>query len=138
MKLNREIRRELYYVGAGLLIGTGLICLVYALLGRFDYTVVLGALLGSAVALLNLAMLGGAVQGLGDYKEQEKAAAQKKLQASYSLRMLLMALTVVLGFALPCFDGIAALVPFLLPQPILFVRKTLLSRPKAAQPKEGE
>ena len=55
MKLNNAIRRQLVFVAAGLAVGDALICAVFALLHKFDYTVPLGAVWGSAFAFLNVA-----------------------------------------------------------------------------------
>ena len=68
-KLSKDIRHELLYVAVGLLVSCGLICGVFALLGRFSYTVPLGALWGSVFAFLNLFLLARRVQRLADGTE---------------------------------------------------------------------
>ena len=62
MKLNNAIRRELVFVAAGLAVGDALICAVFALLHKFDYTVPLGNLLGGGIGVLNFFLMGLGVQ----------------------------------------------------------------------------
>ena len=97
MKLNNAIRRELVFVAAGLAVGDALICAVFALLNKFDYTVPLGALWGSVFAWLSIFLLALRVQKVADSEGEEKALAQKRLRSSYFARMLLMVAAVVVG-----------------------------------------
>ena len=134
MKLEPSIRTELRFV-AGLLIGDALICAVFALLNKFDYTVPLGALWGSVFAWLSIFLLALRVQKVADSEGEEKALAQKRLRSSYFARMLLMVAAVVA----PCFHYVAALVPFLVPQPVLMLRRSIVTaRAKRAAKQSGE
>ena len=83
MKLEPSIRTELRFVAGGLLIGDALICAVFALLNKFDYTVPLGALWGSVFAWLSIFLLALRVQKVADSEGEEKALAQKRLRSSY-------------------------------------------------------
>lgn len=123
MKLDKSIRTELAFVAAGLAVGDVLVCVVFALLHAFDYTVALGALWGSLFAWLSIFMLAIYVQKAADASEAEKAIAQNRLRASYSLRMLLMAAAIVASVVIPFLNYIAALIPFLIPQPVLMLRR---------------
>lgn len=123
MKLDKSIRTELAFVAAGLAVGDVLACVVFALLHAFDYTVALGALWGSLFAWLSIFMLAIYVQKAADASEAEKAIAQNRLRASYSLRMLLMAAAIVASVVIPFLNYIAALIPFLIPQPVLMLRR---------------
>ena len=130
MKLEPSIRTELRFVAGGLLIGDALICAVFALLNKFDYTVPLGALWGSVFAWLSIFLLALRVQKVADSEGEEKALAQKRLRSSYFARMLLMVAAVVVG---------AALVPFLVPQPVLMLRRSIVTaRAKRAAKQSGE
>ena len=60
--------------------------------------------------------------------EAEKELAQKRLRSSYFIRMLILVAAVVAGIALPFLNYIAALVPFLVPQPVMMLRKAIVSR----------
>ena len=62
MKVDAAVKKTTMQIGAGTLIGTGLMLLVFALLGRLDYTVVLGGLLGCAAGVGNFFLMGLAVQ----------------------------------------------------------------------------
>ena len=123
MKLDKSIRTELAFVAAGLAVGDVLVCVVFALLHAFDYTVALGALWGSLFAWLSIFMLAIYVQKAANASEAEKAIAQNRLRASYSLRMLLMAAAIVASVVIPFLNYIAALIPFLIPQPVLMLRR---------------
>lgn len=127
MKLEPSIRTELRFVAGGLLIGGALICAVFALLNKFDYTVPLGALWGSVFAWLSIFLLALRVQKVADSEGEEKALAQKRLRSSYFARMLLMVAAVVVGVVAPCFHYVAALVPFLVPQPVLMLRRSIVT-----------
>ena len=60
--LSKDVRAELRYVLIGEIVCSALICVVFALLHRLDYTVPLGAVWGSFFALLNLYLLARRVQ----------------------------------------------------------------------------
>lgn len=121
MKVDRAVVRETTHIAIGLLAVDVLLCVVFAILRRFDYTVVLGALLGSAFSLLNFFLLGLTVQKVVHSGEEPK----KAVRTSYSLRMLLVMAILVVGIVAPCFHVIAVIVPFLATQPIILLMRRL-------------
>ena len=127
MKLNNAIRRELVFVAAGLAVGDALICAVFALLHKFDYTVPLGAVWGSAFAFLNVYLLALRVQKVADSEDADKKIAQNRLRSSYFGRMMLMVFAIVVGVIVPCFHYISALIPFLIPQPVMMLRRAIVT-----------
>lgn len=127
MKLNKAIRRELAFVAAGLAAGDVLICAAFALLHKFDYTVPLGAVWGSAFALLNVYLLGLRVQRVADSEDTDKKIAQNRLRSSYFGRMMLMVFAIVVGVIVPFFNYISTLIPFLIPQPVMMLRRAIVT-----------
>ena len=127
MKLNKDIRKELAFVAAGLAAGDVLICAAFALVHKFDYTVPLGAVWGSTFALLNVYLLGLRVQSVADSEGADKKAAQNRLRSSYFGRMMLMVFAIVVGVIVPFFNYISTLIPFLIPQPVMMLRRAIVT-----------
>ena len=111
MKLSPAILKETKHIAIGVLIGDVLMLAVFALLKRLDYTVILGALLGSAAAVLNFFVMGVRAQRA----MADPDRARIIIQRSYTTRMLLMVAVMALGVAAPCFHVVAVVIPFLLP-----------------------
>lgn len=91
-------------------------------------TVVLGALLGTGYAVCNFLLLGLAVQRAVDSGDPKQG--QLMIQSSYTKRLLLMAVVLIIGFKAPCFNGLAVALPLLFPRVVLFVKSLLHSRRK--------
>lgn len=85
---------------------------------KFDSTVILGSLIGSAVAIGNFAGICFVVQKVID--EQDEKRRKATLQASYNIRMLLQALWVVIAIAAPCFQPFAGALPLLFPRVTIY------------------
>lgn len=111
MKLSPSVKKETSHITLGVLAGDAIMIAVFAVLKRLDYTVLLGALLGSAAAIGNFLLMCLAVQKAMDDPDRAKAI----VQGSYGKRMLGMVAVMVVGLVVPWFNGIAVLVPFLLP-----------------------
>lgn len=111
MKLSPSVKKETGHITLGVLAGDAIMIAVFAVLKRLDYTVLLGALLGSAAAIGNFLLMCLAVQKAMEDPDRAKAI----VQGSYGKRMLGMVAVMVVGLVLPWFNGIAVLVPFLLP-----------------------
>ena len=111
MKLSPSVKKETGHITLGVLVGDAIIIAVFAVLKRLDYTVLLGALLGSAAAIGNFLLMCLAVQKAMEDPDRAKAI----VQGSYGKRMLGMVAVMVVGLVVPCFHGIAVLIPFLLP-----------------------
>lgn len=111
MKLSPSVKKETGHIALGVGIGDAIMIAVFAVLRRLDYTVFLGAALGSAAAIGNFILMGLAVQKAMEDPDRAKAI----VQGSYAKRMLGMVAVMVLGLALPYFNKVAVLVPFLLP-----------------------
>ena len=78
-----------------------------------DYTVFLGGAVGGCVAVLNFFFMGLAVQKAAAATDED--TARMRIKASYSQRMLLQMLWVVVAIVAPCFHFVAGIVPLLFP-----------------------
>ena len=146
IKVQPAVRKETTKIAIGTLILSALMVLVFIVLGRFDMTVLLGALLGSAAAIGNFFLLGLSVQQAAEkmsgvhfpsYEEAESELeegeelsppvspelqqAKRAMQLSYSGRLLLLAVIGIHGLTLPCFHAVATVVPFLFPRIVIFL-----------------
>lgn len=78
-----------------------------------DYTVFLGGIGGGIIAVLNFFLMGLTVQKVASTSDEEMA--RMRMKASYSRRMMLQMLWVVIVIAAPCFALVAGLLPLLFP-----------------------
>lgn len=111
MKLSPAIIKETKHIALGILIGDVVMIAVFALLKRLDYTVFLGALLGSAAAILNFFTM--CIRAQRAMEDPDRARII--IQRSYTTRMLLMVAVMALGVIAPCFHVVAVVLPFLFP-----------------------
>lgn len=121
MKISPSIWKETGHIALGVAVGDAVMLIVFALLKRFDYTVVLGTLLGSAAAVLNFFFMGIACQKALDDPDRARLIVQR----SYTQRMLAMVIVMIIGFAAPYFHVVAVVVPFLLPNITIRVMRLL-------------
>lgn len=155
MKVQPEVKKQTLQVGAGTALLSLVMILVYVLAGRFSLPVLLGAVFGTAAVTANFFLLGLSVQkaveatygsapsvdadpaedqkdeslpGEGKTAEVDKNT-RRGMQLSHSARLLLLGVVAVLGWVLPCFDGLATCLPMLFPQFIfMFINKRAASK----------
>jgi len=169
MKVQQAVKVETQKIAWGVLLLTVIMVAVFAILGYFDYTVPLGALLGACGAVANFFFMAMTVQRIteqihgvrknntskedqnqstadetADNGEEEQddpltpeeeadlreqtVWAKKKMQRSYSMRMLLVVIVGVIGLKVSCFHPVAVLVPFLFPRVVIFITSVLTGK----------
>jgi len=111
MKLSPAIIKETKHIALGVLLGDVVMIAVFAILKRLDYTVFLGALLGSAATIMNFFIMGVRAQKAMEDPDRARVIIQR----SYSTRMLFMVAVMALGVIAPCFHVVAVVLPFLFP-----------------------
>ena len=135
MKLQPESKKELTRIAGGTAICTAVMWVIFAALHlvgwvKFDYTVVLGSLIGAAVAIGNFAGICLVVQKVIDEQDEKKRKAT--LQASYNVRMLLQAVWIIVAIAAPVFQPFAGVLPLLFPRvTIYYLQITGKYKPRA-------
>ena len=123
MKLQPESKKELLRIAGGTAFCTAIMWVLFAALHlvgwvKFDDTVVLGSLVGAAVAIGNFAGICFVVQKIIDEPDEKRRKAT--LQLSYNSRMLLQALWVVVAVAAPCFQPFASVLPLFFPRVTIY------------------
>ena len=120
MQIQPAVKKETGRIAAGCAAGCVLMILGFALLHRvmpdsvpFDYKVILGGCLGSAVAVLNFFLMGVTVQKIASMTDQDQAF--KSMKASYRSRTLIQLFWVVLALILPVINGAAGIIPLFFP-----------------------
>lgn len=138
MKLQQASRREIRRITLGTLVCDGILIAGLFLLsllgiGSFDLTrILLGAVCGSMIAVLNFTLLCLTVQGAVGTASQQQMKA--KFQLSYNLRLGLQAAWVVVCYMVPQIHFIAGVAPILFPNLVIF---WLQSRGKLVEPGQG-
>ena len=114
------VLKETALIAIGELICVALMCGVFTLLGKFDFSVVLGGLVGCLVATGNFFALAVVATLAADKAEAgDPVSGQKLMKSSYPIRLLVMAGVLILCAKSGFFNVIA------LALPLLFVRPTL-------------
>lgn len=135
MNIQEATKRETLHIAVGTLAFSAVMNGVFALLGRWDVTVLWGTLLGGGFAVFNFFLLGLSVQRLAAEQDEKKGRA--RMQFSYSLRMLATVLVGVVGVSAPCFSWVAVLLALLFPRLTILAMQLLgMYRPEKAVKKE--
>lgn len=120
MDMRKYVLRQTGIVGLGEAIGVAAMICIFALLGAYDSRVLLGGLVGGAVAVANFLVMAIGVNLAADKAEQQDVkGGQAAIKGSYLLRMIGMAV-VLFAFAKSGLCNVIALVI-----PLIFVRFTL-------------
>ena len=120
MDVRKYVLRQTGVVALGEAIGVAAMVGIFALLGSFDSSVLLGGVVGGAVAVANFLVMAIGVNIAADKAEQQNVkGGQATIKGSYALRMIGMAV-VLFAFAKSGLCNVIALVV-----PLVFVRFTL-------------
>ena len=116
------VLKETLLVLAGVLICTALMCGVYALLGRFDLSVLLGGLVGALLSCGNFFFMAMIATLAADKAEQQDAEGGKKLmKSSYPIRILVLAAVLILCAKSGYFNVLALALPLAFVRPVLMI-----------------
>lgn len=122
MDSRKIVFQETAVVALGQAICVGLMLAVYALLGRFSMPVVLGGVLGGALATTNFLFMAIGTSLAADKAEQQDVKGGKGLiQMSYLLRLGLLFLILFACAKSGLFDLVALVLPLLFVRPVLTV-----------------
>ena len=122
MKIDATVLKETRYIAMWVLIFSVLMQAVFLVLGKWNYTVLLGNLLSDAVLVGNFFLMGITVQRALE-KEEKDAKATMKVSQLY--RLLLLAAVLAVGVALPVFDTWAVVIPVIFPRLAIALRPFL-------------
>lgn len=119
-KIDATVIKETKYIAIWALVLSALMQAVFLVIGKWDYTVLLGNLLSGAAAILNFFLMGITVQKA--LKKDEKEA-KNTMKVSQLYRFLLLAVIITIGAALSCFNIWAVIIP------MFFTRIAIAFRP---------
>lgn len=112
-KVDPTVKAETRFIALVVLILLVLMEAVFLVIGKWDYTVLLGGLYGAAIAVGNFFLMGLTVQKCLTLEPDE---AKKRMKLSQQGRMLMLLVLCVIGGVLPFFNIIAVLVPQFFPR----------------------
>ena len=120
MESRKIVYRETGIVAIGVTVCTAVMMLVYALLGRFDLSVLWGGLTGSVLSICNFFLMALGTSLAADKAEnQDVKGGSLLVRNSYMLRLLGLFVVLILCAKTEVFNLIALVLP------LVFVRPTL-------------
>lgn len=120
MKVDKTIKQESLYLLVGVIILSVIMEAVFLICGAFDYTVILGNILGGGIAVLNFFLMGITLQK--SLNDDDPQMSKNRVKMSQSFRFLMLIVVAILGGVLPWFNLISVIVPFFFPRIILTIR----------------
>ncbi len=118
-KLDPTVKQETAYIAALVFLFSILMQAVFLMLGKWDYTVLLGNVLSGVAAIGNFLLLGVTVQRAVTKEEKD---ARQLMKFSQTYRLLGLLAVAVIGFALPVFHPLAVIIPLLFPRVAIAMR----------------
>ncbi|MBR6581672.1 MAG: hypothetical protein IKK66_10285 [Ruminococcus sp.] len=112
-KIDETVMRETRYIAGITIILSVIMEAVFLIIGKWDYTVLLGNIFGGAVAIVNFLLMGITIQK-AILKDEKEAATLMKL--SQTLRNMMLLITCVIAIAIPFMNGVAAVIPLFFPR----------------------
>lgn len=124
-KIDSTILKETLYIFAVTLIFSALMQSVFLVIGKWNYTILLGNLLGLCGGVGNFFLMGLTVQSALNKAEDD---AKKLMKVSQSLRMLMLFVVAIVGHLAPCFSLIAVVIPLIFPRIAIALRPVFMKK----------
>ena len=112
-KLDPAVISTTAYIGTVSLICSILMQAVFLIFSKWDYTVLLGNLLGLIVAVGNFFLMAYTVQKA---VEKDEKGAKSTMKLSQTGRLFALLIISIIGYLLPVFNTIALVIPYLFPR----------------------
>ena len=141
MQKNRDVLRQVGGLAVALLVCIAVMLAVYALLGRLDRLVLLGAVFGWILAVGNFLSLSITVSNALDRAANggSPQKAQLEIQTSSVVRPVILVIIYILLFRAELCDPLAAILPLLFAQVCIKLIDFFRPDPQAAQKtKDGD
>lgn len=128
--LSDDIKREISFITAWIVIFSAVMQGVFLILHFFgivkwDYTAVLGNLLGAVFSVLNFVLLGFTVESVVNKEEKQ---AQASIRISRMLRNLMIGAVIIIGIYAPIFNIWTVALPFFFPKIGILLRSKLMKK----------
>ncbi len=118
--LQPAVKKETRNVLVITVIGVALMFIVFTILHfimpekvPLDYKVFLGGICGGAIAFLNFFMMAMTVQKVASMEDRDQAT--KLMRLSYSRRLGIQCIWIVVAIFAPCFNAAAGIIPIFFP-----------------------
>lgn len=122
MDSRKIVFKETTIVAVGELICTGVMIGVFALVGHFDITVVLGGAAGALLSVLNFFFMAVVASLAADKAEQQDVeGGQKLIKTSYPIRILVLAVILIACAKSGLFHVLALVLPLIFVRPVLII-----------------
>ena len=118
-KIDKVVLKETKYIAAWVLIFSAILQAVFLVIGKWNYTVLLGNLLSGIAIIANFLAIGITVQNA--LKKDEKEAKQA-IKASGMVRTFFLFLIALIGVLLPIFNIWTVLIPLIFPRIAIAIR----------------
>lgn len=119
MKIDKTVIKETKYITFFVVILSILMQAVFLIIGKWDYTVLLGNIYGAAIAIFNFFAMGLFIQKAVNQDEKE---AKQTVKSSQSLRFAALVLLVGVGVVIPIFNWITVVLPLIFPSIGIYLR----------------
>lgn len=117
-KLDPTVKKETQYIALWVIIFSMILQAIFLVLGKWNYTVLLGNLLSGFAAIFNFLLMGITVQKAVLKEEKE---AKTAIKASQALRTFLLFAITAVGVLLPCFSTWTVIIPLIFPRIAIFL-----------------
>ena len=122
MDSRKLVLKETAVILCGEAVCVGAMLGIYALLGYFDISVLLGGIVGAVIAAANFFFMAMMTQLAADRAENQDVDGGKKLlKASYPIRLLVLALVLIACGKSGIFNILALVLPLVFVRPVLMV-----------------
>ncbi len=118
-KIDATVKKETCYIAIITFLLSVIMQSVFLIIGKWDYKVITGNALGYLAAVGNFFLMGITVQSA--LKKEEKQA-KNMVKISQSLRFFMLLVVAVIGYAVPVFNTIALIIPYIFPRIAIALR----------------
>ncbi len=133
--VSKVVKKETLYIAATVFLLSVLMQSVFLIIQKWDYTVLLGNLIGGGAAVLNFFLMGLTVQKA---VEKEAKEAKNQMKLSQKLRLLMLLGVAIIGVVVPWFNMWATIIPMLFPRIAVSFRPLLDKKRAESSKKEAE
>ena len=122
-KIDSTVIKETYYIATITFLLSVILQSVFLVIGKWDYTVAFGNLLGFVASVGNFFLMGLTVQSALGKEEKD---AKNIMKLSQTARLFLMFTVALIGYLIPIFNTISVIVPFLFPRIAVALRPIII------------